>query len=405
MARTLLLNWVYYNPVGHVVEGLKIARGYRAANPGIEVHLMVNAAAPVELAERAPWVSAAFAIDPEEVTARGRRARCLRGVPERWDWIVYDDRAEKRPEGHHDWLVDYHAWCTRNLRATRWQGGAEQRFVRDPPPEQPAYSFDEPIEIRPPADAARWAGRFRHDGPLVAILPCGSWPAPWFPTVDAWDRIVGAVFDAFPGVRVVVTGTSARRAGRTTSTAFGPMELDTLLGRRPRLEHAWDVGLWRQVALLRRASVLVAPHTGFGFLAPAVGTPWLTVSGATGRSSSSTACPSTRSCPTAPCIPATPGGSCPAASRARAGASGWPAWTTPAPSRPAWSGDSGSSSIRPSRTRRPSLITGARSSEAPGTPATSSPTTGRSTTRAAARRGSPSAFGARSPRASSVPGP
>ena len=46
MTRTLLLNWVYYNPVGHVVEGMKIARGYHAANRGVEVHMMVNADAP-----------------------------------------------------------------------------------------------------------------------------------------------------------------------------------------------------------------------------------------------------------------------------------------------------------------------------------------------------------------------
>ena len=119
----MLLNWVYYNPVGHVVEGVKIARGYQAANRGVEIHMMVNAAAPVELAERAPWVAKAWAIDPEEVSAKGRRARCLRGVPKSWDWIVYDDRPERRPEDHHDWLLDYHRWCVEKLRATRWHNG------------------------------------------------------------------------------------------------------------------------------------------------------------------------------------------------------------------------------------------------------------------------------------------
>lgn len=31
MERTLLLNWVYYYPVGHAVEALKVAKGYQCA--------------------------------------------------------------------------------------------------------------------------------------------------------------------------------------------------------------------------------------------------------------------------------------------------------------------------------------------------------------------------------------
>ncbi len=50
MTKTLLVNWVYYRPVGHVVEALKLAKGYKLANRDLEVHMMLNADAPVELA-------------------------------------------------------------------------------------------------------------------------------------------------------------------------------------------------------------------------------------------------------------------------------------------------------------------------------------------------------------------
>ena len=41
----------------------------------------------------------------------------------------------------------------------------------------------------------------------------------------------------------------------------------------------YDIGLWNQLALMERCDLFVSPHTGFAFLAPCVGTPWLTLSG------------------------------------------------------------------------------------------------------------------------------
>ncbi len=53
MTKTLLVNWVYYKPVGHVVEALKLANGYTVANRDPEVHMMLNGDAPVEQPSRA----------------------------------------------------------------------------------------------------------------------------------------------------------------------------------------------------------------------------------------------------------------------------------------------------------------------------------------------------------------
>ena len=37
--KTLLINYIYYNPVGHVVEALKFSKGLQEANPDIEIHV------------------------------------------------------------------------------------------------------------------------------------------------------------------------------------------------------------------------------------------------------------------------------------------------------------------------------------------------------------------------------
>ena len=40
----ILLNWVYYEPVGHVVEALKVANGIASMNDNVRITLLQNAA-------------------------------------------------------------------------------------------------------------------------------------------------------------------------------------------------------------------------------------------------------------------------------------------------------------------------------------------------------------------------
>lgn len=63
----LLLNYVYYNPVGHVVEALKVAKGYHDANPGLEIEVLLNRRAPVELARACPWIRTVLQGVPDAV--------------------------------------------------------------------------------------------------------------------------------------------------------------------------------------------------------------------------------------------------------------------------------------------------------------------------------------------------
>ena len=51
MEQTLLLNWVYYYPVGHAVEALKVAKGYHSANRKVKVSVLLNAETPVVLVD------------------------------------------------------------------------------------------------------------------------------------------------------------------------------------------------------------------------------------------------------------------------------------------------------------------------------------------------------------------
>ncbi len=65
----LLLDWLYYEPVGHMVEALKVSRGLTSKNPGLRVTVLINSDAPLTLADACPWVERVIPIDLEEVVA------------------------------------------------------------------------------------------------------------------------------------------------------------------------------------------------------------------------------------------------------------------------------------------------------------------------------------------------
>lgn len=74
--------------------------------------------------------------------------------------------------------------------------------------------------------------------------------------------------------------TSISTGPRTTTHAYDPGELADLIATVPNYRSCYNVGLLNQMALIAPADLFIAQHTGFAFLAPGLGTPWLAISGA-----------------------------------------------------------------------------------------------------------------------------
>ena len=273
---TLLLNWVFYNPIGHVAEALKVAKGLYDNNPGIELSLLLNAAAPYQLAETCPWIARVYPIDTQEALALGADAPSLRRVPREWDDIVNDWRHNNGPFGLAPDLAAFHKAAETYFVARRWRN-----HPYDHPPESgaPLYVRDTPIRIPIPEDALAFAASLPDGRPRIALLMAGSSPESIYPTLGWWTRLLRALGRAFPEARFYLTGLSQSDEGHTITHAYPRDALDDLFRRVPRSVDCYDVGLWRQLALLEHCDALVAPHTGFGSLAPCVGTPWVAISG------------------------------------------------------------------------------------------------------------------------------
>jgi hypothetical protein len=82
---SILVNHVYYSPVGHVVEAIRYARGFHDANPGSEVHVALSDGAPWELCAGAPWIAGVYRIP---VADPGSCDLSVPEMPREWDYIV-----------------------------------------------------------------------------------------------------------------------------------------------------------------------------------------------------------------------------------------------------------------------------------------------------------------------------
>jgi hypothetical protein len=274
LSERLLVNHFYAQQVGHAVEALHYANGHHAADPSREVAVVLNAATATELAGWCPAVRACYAVDHPflEACADSEARLAAAGVPLDWDWICDDPRRHQpfQLEAFAG-MRDYYAASDRLLRAR--QARTIEGAGRAPYVPHTALRLEVPEAAR--AAAARRLGDAA--GPVVALMPAGSSEPALYPSVASWLAILDALADALPGLRVVLIG----RLGRDerSATALDRAGLQRLLTHRSRPLDGFDRDLAEQVALVQRSDVFLSPHTGFGLVALAVATPWLTLSG------------------------------------------------------------------------------------------------------------------------------
>ena len=268
----ILVDFFYAQPVGHVIEALHHCLALYRADPRREISLLLNAAAPTELAELCPFVRTTYAIDAPFVEAAPDAERSLRDVPRAWHRVLDDPRRHQPIQLElFPGMRDHYAASDR-----RFISRLPRRPLGHPPPSRARHQQLRLLmpETARQAAAGRLAG---NGGPTLALTPAGSGPRSHYPSVGSWELILDALARALPDLRVLLVGRS-RRDARTSSSL-------TTAERRRLLAHAvapvdlFDVPLFEQLAAVQAADVFLSPHTGFGMAALAVGTPWLAISG------------------------------------------------------------------------------------------------------------------------------
>jgi ADP-heptose:LPS heptosyltransferase len=262
MPSSILVNFVYCHPVGHAVEGLHRAHGYRVANPDARIGIVLNSHTPVELARLCPFVDEVYDVPVDVFDPTADHAAALARVPRGWDH-VQDDVRSRLPDqaAVFPGLAAYYEASRTHLAGSAigvaghgnvpYARGAHWRFA---------------LPEAPPADH-----------PRIALLPGGSAPRENYPSVRSWTTIVGALLRRHPDAEFVLLG--KLRADGRTATTFTRAELDEIAAAAPRVLDAVDLPLIEQLTAVKGCDVLVSPHSGFGMAALAAGTPWLVIGG------------------------------------------------------------------------------------------------------------------------------
>lgn len=274
-ADRLLVNFFYAHQVGHAVEALYHANGHALAVPGRQVSVALNAATPTELAGFCPTVTKAYPVDHPFLEPCPDPGDRFAALPRDWDWVVDDTRRHEPFQLEmFPGMRDYYRSTDAHLRPApgrRSVVGAERV----------GYLAHQQLRLELPEPARRAAAaRLGTDeGPRtrIALLPAGSGEESLYPSAASWSLVLDALADAFGDLQVVLLGRTASDA--RTSTGLGADGLARLRRHRCAPVDGVDVPLEEQLALVEACDVFLAPHTGFGLAALAVGTPWLSLSG------------------------------------------------------------------------------------------------------------------------------
>lgn len=274
---SVLVNFFEAHNVGHVIEALHYCLGHYRANPESRLSVLLNAAAPTELAELCPFVETVYPVElpgyPED-TSNLSEEECLaalRGVPKEWDYVV--DNPRREVEAHLQAVpgfARYYEASDRHFRARK----ARVTVSGEPPGYVPRQHLR--LEL-PRENRLRSRCYVAAGSPRIAVLPGGSSERWLYPSTASWEIILEALARRFPEASVCLIGKLG--ADGRTSTNIAKTDVQRLQGASPRVADLFDLSLLHQLAAVEACDVFISPHSGFGMAALTVGTPWLTISG------------------------------------------------------------------------------------------------------------------------------
>lgn len=272
--KTLLIVWVYFPAVGHLVEALEVAANYNKAHPNLEIHLLVHDKTPYRIVNYCDFIEAVHTLDDEH----GKHAESISQLklPDTFDYVVFPKRLLYTPEDFTPSLLACNRFLQKHFKAKLWHG------YNDTPDAHPQALRSVPYSaftIQVPTENMTFKLPKRIGYPLIAVMLKGASRQSIWPSFRTWRKIFNTIHLAYPNAIFIITGLSRVHSTAKVSTAKAKETVTDFIKSIPGAINAYDVGLDNQLGLIQRADVFLSPHTGFAFLAPCLGTPWLALSG------------------------------------------------------------------------------------------------------------------------------
>lgn len=266
--RRVLINWVYYPAIGHVIEAFRVAQAIRNSNPDWHIAVAVNSPSAQSLHECVNWIDEIYVVDPQTLPTDNPAAG-LSHIPQDWDYVFTDARQKQATE-----------WAALNHFCESFRDYINGAVLHDSWPPKQFGSFElTPLVLRPPASARAFAKSFLPPGEKlrVSLLFGSHSESQRTPPIEFWKHLIASFSQHFQNIEFVVFGSFDRTRTQTQGTSRH--EIETLAAEFENVTDACNIGLINQLAIAESCQLHISPHTGFSFAVQCLGVPWLSLSG------------------------------------------------------------------------------------------------------------------------------
>ena len=268
--RRLLINWIYYRPIGHAIEAFRLADAFRNENPDLEVGVLINSTAGIELADCLPQIDNVFGVNVSAFGSDETGHNAFEEINPEWDYVLTDTRHD-RPMGWH--ALDrceqaFRAFIRPKVTNNGWdlEGFPPRRY--------------RPLELQLPHMAKSFARGFVTEDVRTRIsILLGSGTEPnRTPSMVFWRQLCQALIEEFGDVEIILLGALRGKGSRTKGINVD--DINSLVSEFSQVRDGFDKGLLNQLAIAETCDLHISPHTGMSFAVQSVGVPWLILSGA-----------------------------------------------------------------------------------------------------------------------------
>ncbi len=275
----VLVNFVFYHHVGHLIEAIVLCKGIYNTNKNCEIHLIVNGNTPIKLTRGCPWIKATYPIDLEDVYRKGAKSQSYKEIPRNFDYIINNNLIlekgfEKRKISEKG-MVKHFQISKTLFKAKK---GIGKLFPRKTFPKGLNLDDNKKVLLKMPK-ATKFIKEIKFKQKNICVLLGGSKNPAFYPALKCWERIFVEIFKEFPDAKIFITGVTSVKKGQTATPAYDISSVKKLEKVFRNIEVFYDIGLWNQIHLIKKCDVLLSPHSGFSFIAPLVNTPWIEIAG------------------------------------------------------------------------------------------------------------------------------
>ena len=269
---SLLILWAYYSAVGHYIELLQLIADYKSANQDLRIFAVVNDKGPFGILEYSGISEDVYPINVLEIAENNLSQ--LDNLPNRFDFVIYPKQFK-----YNDFLSQELDACFKNLichfKGNTWSGYSDDSQAR-------AYlnkNNYSPFRLKLPKFKLDEYKNKYSEYPIFSVMLKGASKQTKWPSLKTWKIILSGIKKKYPEARFLITGVLEAHGNIHNSNSQLKNKIDTFISSIPGAINCYDIGLENQLAIIQSSNIFIAPHTGFAFLAPCLGTPWLALSG------------------------------------------------------------------------------------------------------------------------------